>query len=286
MRSVMLLPCLLLVTVLQLSVAAQNSANDAKLLTELTKLERDSWEATMKDDKEFFRTYCAPEAKFFFADGSAASRDDLLRNLDDFHLTKYSMSEVSMLRVNEDSAMIIYRVSYEGVHKTKKEQFTDVESSSLYVRRDGKWLEIFYQETAKPRPDHGTAEEAQTLVAKAIALINKEGAAAFPKINTGENGMKDRDLYLFVQNTGPQAKVVAYGGSKVKKDPIGMPAIEVVGFAGKPIGKLIQEQATEKGAWIDYLWPNPITGKPEQKFTWFVRSGDYIVGCGIYGSAH
>jgi len=42
------------------------------------------------------------------------------------------------------------RASCEGVHKGKRLAQTTVESSSLYVRRDGKWLEIFYQETAIP----------------------------------------------------------------------------------------------------------------------------------------
>ena len=286
MRLLIMLPSLLLMMFFHVSASAQDAADDAKLLAELTQFEKNSWEAMLKDDKEFFRTNLAPEAKGFMADGSIITRDDIIRNLDDYHLTKYSMAEVSLLRINEDSAMVMYRASYEGVHKNNKENFSDVESSSLYVRREGKWLEIFYQETAKPRAEHGTAEEAKALVAKGIALIAKEGAAAFPKINAGEDGLKDRDLYLFVHNTEAPAKVVAYGGAKLKHDPIGMPVTGVVGFAGKPIGKLVQEQATEKGAWIDYLWLNPTTGKPEQKFTWFVRSGGYVVGCGIYGSAH
>ena len=99
-------------------------------------------------------------------------------------------------------------------------------------RRDRKWFKIFYQEIAKPRAEHGTAEETKALLAKAVDLIAKEGAAAFPKINAGEDGLKDRDLYLFVHNTEAQAKGVAYGGPKLKHDPIRMPAIEVVGFDG------------------------------------------------------
>ena len=46
--------------------------------------------------------------------------------------------------------MVLYRASFEGVHKGKTLSTSGVESSSLYVRRDGKWLEIFYQETATP----------------------------------------------------------------------------------------------------------------------------------------
>jgi len=124
--------------------------SDAPLLAELTALERASWEATVRDDKEFFRGYMAPEFKGFFADGTVAGREEFLRTMDDFHLVTYSMGDVSMMRINADAALVLYRASFEGVHKGKRLAQTTVESSSLYVRRDGKWLEIFYQETAIP----------------------------------------------------------------------------------------------------------------------------------------
>ena len=132
------------------AVASAQTPGDERLLAELTALERSSWEATLKDDKEFFRTYMAPEFKGFFADGTVAGREEFIRNMDDFHLVKYTMGDVSLLRINEDAVMVLYRASFEGVHKGKTLSTSGVESSSLYVRRDGKWLEIFYQETATP----------------------------------------------------------------------------------------------------------------------------------------
>lgn len=128
------------------------TAVDEGLRAELTALERASWEATVRDDKEFFRSYMAPEFKGFFADGTVAGREEFLRNLDDFQLAAYSMGEVSTLRISDNAVMVLYRVSFEGSHKGKRLPQTAVESSSLYVHRDGKWLEIFYQETAIPAP--------------------------------------------------------------------------------------------------------------------------------------
>ena len=133
-------------------VARAQTPGDERWLAELTALERASWEAALKDDKDFFRTYMAPEFKGLFADGTVADREDFLRNMDDFHLVKYSMGDVSLLRINEHAVMVLYRAGFEGVHKGKKLSQSGVESSSLYVRRDGKWLEIFYQETATSPP--------------------------------------------------------------------------------------------------------------------------------------
>jgi hypothetical protein len=145
-----LLVCAFLMTAAAPGAARAQTAVDEALRAELTALERASWEATVRDDKEFFRGYMAAEFKGFFADGTVAGREEFLRNLDDFHLTGYSMGDVSMLRINENAVMVLYRASFAGIHKGKQLAQSDVESSSLYVRRDGKWLEIFYQETAVP----------------------------------------------------------------------------------------------------------------------------------------
>jgi hypothetical protein len=47
--------------------------------------------ASVRDDKELFLGFMAPEFQGFFADGTVAGREEFLRNLDDFHLAKYSM---------------------------------------------------------------------------------------------------------------------------------------------------------------------------------------------------
>lgn len=47
--------------------------------------------------------------------------------------------------------------------------------------------------------ERSTTEEAQAMVADAIAFTQKVGAqAALAKINSGESRFRDRDLYIFV----------------------------------------------------------------------------------------
>jgi len=150
-----LLPPVLLVLLLvcgSTTTTAKAQSPDAQLLADLTRLEKDSWEAMKRSDREFFRTYMTADFRGFFADGTTADRDAFLRNLDDFSLSEYSMGDVSLLRVNADAVMILYRLSYHGLHKGRPVKLSNIESSSLYVRRGGKWLEIFYQETVVPAP--------------------------------------------------------------------------------------------------------------------------------------
>ena len=129
--------------------------------------------------------------------------------------------------------------------------------------------------------ERGTAEEAKGMVARAVALFNEKGKAAFDDINGGEK-FRDKDLYVFVHSFGPDATVVAYGGPAVDPPPLGRKSVDIKDADGKPIGQMFQELATSEGTWVDYRWMNPTTKTPEKKSSWVIRAGDYIFGCGIY----
>jgi hypothetical protein len=129
----------------------ETTAKDTELLNTLAKLEKDSWEAIKKRDTDFFRTYMAPEFKAILVDGSTANQADFIRNLDDFQLTHYTMGKVSLLRISHDVVMILYKINYEGFQQGKKINESNIESTSVYVLRNDKWLEFFYQETQSPK---------------------------------------------------------------------------------------------------------------------------------------
>jgi signal transduction histidine kinase len=123
----------------------------------------------------------------------------------------------------------------------------------------------------------GTAEEAQALVARAIAAYDAQGTAAFADMMTPSTAFRDRDLYMFV--IGPDNLNVAHGSDPGR---VGTDIAKVVDSAGKPFGREIIEKADEKGVWIDYVWRDPLTEKDVQKSSWLVRHDGYIFGCGIY----
>jgi cytochrome c len=128
--------------------------------------------------------------------------------------------------------------------------------------------------------ERGTSEEAQALVAKAIAAFDEKGPAVFDEINA--RGFRDRDLYIFVYSTGPDAKIVAYGGPPVTPPVLGRPASDIKDADGLAIGEMFQKQATPDGAWVDYRWKDPVTEEVANKSSWIVRSSNYIFGSGVY----
>ena len=125
--------------------------------------------------------------------------------------------------------------------------------------------------------ERGTADEAQAMVAKAIAAYDAKGTVAFVAMTAPSTQFRDRDLYVFV--IGPDHQVVAHG---VDAGRIGIDVSREVDPDGKAYGKEFIARASATGVWVDYKFRDPITGKIAPKSSWVVRHDDYIFGCGFY----
>jgi signal transduction histidine kinase len=125
----------------------------------------------------------------------------------------------------------------------------------------------------------GTADQAQSMVAAAVALYDDVGAeAAFARFNTDPvPDFRNGDLYIFVIRTDGTTVAHAFQPTRV-----GQSVLDMVDANGVHFGKEFIDKATPNGAWVDYVYTDPSTGAELQKSSWVVRHGDYIFGCGIY----
>lgn len=127
--------------------------------------------------------------------------------------------------------------------------------------------------------NNGSADEAKAMVEKAVKLLEAEGKdKAYAAFNDTAGAFVDRDLYVFVINM--EGVTVSHGANKAL---IGKSLLNLKDADGKAF---IQDMvAMGKGpgsGWIDYKWPNPTTKKMEPKSSYIKKSGDVIVGVGIY----
>ena len=125
-----------------------------------------------------------------------------------------------------------------------------------------------------------TPQQAQDMVAKAIALFEEKGQAAFAVFNEGEaSGFVEGEVYIVVETVGTDAKVVAHAtNSKL----IGTPLTEIVDENGKAFGLEMSQKATADGGWFDYVWHNPATDKVQRKEAWAVLHEGFVFLAGIY----
>ena len=140
-------------------------------------------------------------------------------------------------------------------------------------------LLLTFAASAAAGDERGTAEEAQDMVARAIAYYDEMGAeAAFAKFNTDPAPeFLDRDLYIFVG--GRDEGMVAHA---TNPSLLGVTYSSFVDADGKRFGEEMKKAVTPDGVWVDYKFKNPVTGEIERKSSWAVLHDGYIFGVGIY----
>ncbi|MBA5638139.1 cache domain-containing protein [Duganella sp. LX20W] len=129
--------------------------------------------------------------------------------------------------------------------------------------------------------EKGTAAEAVAMTQKAVAYIKDHGKEkAFAEFaNPANTTFHDRDLYVYVYDM--KGVSVAHG---VNPKMVGRNLLELRDGEGKYIVKSFIDVASSPAGkgWVEYKWPNPITKQVDLKAGYVERSGDLIVGSGIY----
>ena len=127
----------------------------------------------------------------------------------------------------------------------------------------------------------GTPAEAQAMVARAVALFERDGAeAAFDRFNNRPAPeFRHADLYIFVAKAQEGARIVAHAQTR---SLVGTDAAALIDPGGLNIGRAVLANAKPGGAWVDYGWKDPLTGEIMPKSSWVVLHGGYIFGCGVH----
>ena len=124
--------------------------------------------------------------------------------------------------------------------------------------------------------EFGTADDARTLLDKAVAAVKADKTKALEMFNSGEGGFKDRDLYVFCANAS-DGILTAHPTNKGKE------LREIEGKKGAPFGEEIMQTAAEGTIkTVTYWWPRPDSDKPKEKTSFYTKVGDQVCGVGYY----
>ncbi len=121
----------------------------------------------------------------------------------------------------------------------------------------------------------GTATDAKALLAKAVAAVKADQAAALTRFDDPNGGFKDRDLYVFCGDlkTGKALNGSLKGTDlKTAKDS-----------TGKAFGQEMLDKAKDgEVATVDYMFPKPGTTAPVAKEAFIEGIGAIYCGVGYY----
>jgi uncharacterized protein (TIGR02246 family) len=129
-------------------VFADRAARAQDLREELMALERQNWEAMKERDRPAMRRLLADDLLQIFSDGSWYYKSEFLDYMVDYRLDSYEIEPTyAVRRIGPDVAALVYRVTSRGAARFTRTTTDKVLATSLYVRRDGKWTSVLYQET-------------------------------------------------------------------------------------------------------------------------------------------
>ena len=118
-----------------------------KLRDTLLELEIGSWQFTKDKNAAAMNGFLADDAVLIFYDGSRYTKAQFVKF--DFEVASFTVDRKSaeLLVASPDVAILLYRVTYASGMKGSKPDTATVSAADTYVRRGGKWLSLYYQET-------------------------------------------------------------------------------------------------------------------------------------------
>jgi uncharacterized protein (TIGR02246 family) len=154
--------CMLLAALLLLSASAPYARNSQKpadssqamskmkgkesLQEAITAMERRAWEAVKARDAKAFSDLFAADGTMADA-GGINSRDTFLQTLSDLIISEYSLSDIKVMMIDKDSALITYKADVKGSFKGQAFPPNPNYVSSIWTKRGGKWMAVYHQET-------------------------------------------------------------------------------------------------------------------------------------------
>jgi hypothetical protein len=124
--------------------------------------------------------------------------------------------------------------------------------------------------------EYGSAEEAKSMLERAVAAVKEDKAKALDMFNKGGGGFKDRDLYVACANAS-DGVVTAHPTTKGER------LQDIKGKKGYPLGQEMMQNAIEGTIKeVTYWWPRPGSDKPLEKTTFYTKVGDQICSVGYY----
>ena len=129
------------------SRSPRNVAASKQTEAALIRLEKEDWEVAKKKDWKAYDRLLAEDFVWVDASGVIAGRSPLVRYISDLDLKDYSLEDVHITMFSKDVALLTYKVTQRGAFRGQALPSTPSYVSSEWVRRGGRWVNVFTQMT-------------------------------------------------------------------------------------------------------------------------------------------
>jgi hypothetical protein len=109
-------------------------------------LEGKVWDALVAGDQDADRTLLAQEFIGVYPTGFADRADHVGQLVDGPTVSEYSIAQPVLIAINDDAALLAYEARFRRTADAERETMY---VSSLWCRRDGRWVNTFSQDTPR-----------------------------------------------------------------------------------------------------------------------------------------
>ena len=121
-------------------------SKESTVEAQIIAFEKQAWEEWRNKNRKFVQNYVADDAFFVYPEG-VINKTQIVEAVGNCEFKSYSLDDFKFLRLDKNSALVSYTAKQDIVCADKPAPKA-VRSSSVYVKRGGKWLSVFYTEAA------------------------------------------------------------------------------------------------------------------------------------------
>lgn len=123
------------------------TAQSGLLQKVLVAREREVWEALRTKDKSVDASLLTSDFVGLYDTGFITKDDHVKQLQEDYTLRRYTLEDIRLMRLSSTSALLMYKATCEATGSWASVCSKPMYISSLWVKRRGRWLNTFSQDT-------------------------------------------------------------------------------------------------------------------------------------------
>lgn len=241
-----------------------------------TAKEKEAWDAIGKKNYDAFADLLATDY-LEINDQSVSDRTTSIGLVKDLTVSDVSYSDWKLLPIDKDSFAITYTVNLKGTYKGQAFPMTAVRASSAWVKRDGKWVAVYHQETdvkkAPPAPKGSPTAQPASSPASSPAQTGPDPEANEKLV---WDALKRKDTDAFAALIAPDS--IEVEADAVYDKTASVKSVSMFDFSKAELSEWKTVKLDNDAALVTYLLKLPGANPDEERHStiWANRGGKWM----------
>lgn len=250
--------------------------------TTITDQEKKVWDALKAKDMDAFGALLAADMVYVSSDG-ISDKQGTIAGVKGFNPTEVTLADWKVITIDKDAAVVTYTLTAKGTAGGQPIPATPTRASSVWIKRDSKWVAIFHQDcevntaaATPPAAANSSAKAANTnansSATPTAAAVAAEAADPIAKEKQVWEELKRKDWDAFASDLAAEQIEVEPGGVYDKAGSIA--GVKNVDFSKTTLSELKQVQIDADAAVVTYRIKDAVSKQDSRTSTVWIKRGD------------